>query len=95
MFKKSVLIGLLAGAVLQVSGTSAPAAVADPAFGRAAAAISGVTDVRWVCGPYTCAWIPNYRGRVVVYPHMRAWVRPPSPHCVYVRGPFGWFLRCP
>jgi hypothetical protein len=95
MFKKSILIGLLAGALLQVSASGASAAIADPSLGRAAAGISSVNGVRWVCGPYQCAWIPNYRGRVVVYPHMRTWKRPRSPHCIYVRGPFGWYLRCP
>jgi hypothetical protein len=95
MLKRSIFVGLLAGALLQGFSVGAHAIPANPSLGKAAAATSGVTDVRWVCGPYRCAWIPNYRGRVVVYPHMRAWVRPPSPHCYYHHGLFRWELICP
>jgi len=95
MISRSIFIGLLAGALLQGFSVNAHATGANPSLGGVAANISGVTDVRWVCGPYRCAWIPNYRGRVVVYPHMRGWVRPLSPHCYYERGPFGWHLYCP
>ena len=109
MLKRSIFLGLLAGALLQGFSVKAEAATrlhtanvlgvlkaAVSAHANVAANLSGVTDVRWVCGPYRCAWIPNYRGKVVVYPHMRVWVRPPSPHCYYERGFFGrWKLICP
>ncbi len=95
MLKRAIFFGLLAGALLSGLSVNAQAATANPSLGRTAANISDVTDVRWVCGPYRCAWIPNYRGRVVVYPHMRGWVRPRSPHCYYHRGLFRWELICP
>ncbi len=96
MLKRSIFLGLLAGALLQGFSVKADAATANPSLGNVAADLSGVTDVRWLCGPYRCAWIPNYRGKVVIYPHMRVWVRPPSPHCYYQRGFFGrWKLVCP
>jgi hypothetical protein len=95
MLKKLILVGLLAGALLPTFSDKAPAAVADPSLGRVATGISGITNVRWVCGTYRCAWIPRYRGQVVVYPHMRAWVPPPSPHCIYRHNLFGWWLSCP
>jgi hypothetical protein len=95
MLKRSIFLGLLAGALLAGFNVNAQAAVAAPSLGAAAAKHSRVTDVRWVCGPYQCAWIPKYRGRVVVYPHMRGWVAPPSPHCFYQRTVFGWQRICP
>ena len=95
MLKRSIFLGLLAGTLLAGFSINAQATVADPSLGIAAAKNSGVTDVRWLCGPYRCAWIPNYRGRVVVYPQMRGWVAPPSPHCIYERTIFGWRRICP
>ena len=74
MSKRAIFFGLLAGTLLSGLSVNAQAATGNPSLGRVAAAIADVTDVRWVCGPYRCAWIPNYRGRVVVYPHMRGWV---------------------
>jgi hypothetical protein len=95
MLSRSIFLGLLAGALLAGFNVNAQAAVANPSLGIAAAKTSGVTDVRWVCVPYRCAYIPKYRGRVVVYPHMRGWVAPPSPHCYYQRTVFGWTRICP
>jgi hypothetical protein len=95
MFRRSILLSLLAGALLAGFSVNANAATANPTLGIVAAKNSGITDVRWVCGPYRCAWIPKYRGKVVVYPHMRGWVAPRSPHCFYERGVFGWTLICP
>jgi hypothetical protein len=95
MLSRSIFLGLLAAAMLAGFSINAHAAVANPSLGTAAAKNSGVTDVRWICGPYRCAWIPKYRGRVVVYPHMRGWVAPPSPHCIYQRTVFGWQRICP
>jgi hypothetical protein len=95
MSKRSIFLGLLAGVLLAGASVNAEAAMVDPSLGKAAATMSDVTDVRWVCGPYRCAWIPRYRARVVVYPHMRGWVPPPSPHCIYEHTLFGWRLICP
>jgi hypothetical protein len=95
MLRRSIFLGLLAGALLAGFNIDAHAAVANPSLGAAATTMSGITEVRWVCGPYRCAWIPRYRGRVVVYPHMRGWVRPPSPHCFYRHDLWGWTLVCP
>jgi hypothetical protein len=96
MLKRSIFLGLCAAVFLQLASVKADAAIVHPSLGIAADKLSGLTDVRWVCGPYRCAWIPNYRGKVVVYPHMRGWVRPRSPHCYYARGIFGgWTLICP
>jgi len=95
MSKRSMLFGLLAGALLAGFSVNANAAMIDPSLGASAQTMSGVTDVRWVCGPYRCAYIPRYRGRVVVYPHMRGWKRPRSPHCYYENRVFTWVLVCP
>ena len=95
MLKRSTLLGLLAVTLLFGFNINAHAAAANPSLGGAAASLTGVTDVRWVCGPYKCAWIPNYAGPVVVYPHMRYWGAPPYPHCYYRRGLFGWRMSCP
>ena len=94
MLKRSVVCGLAAATLLLGVNVAAEAAVVGPSF--AAAPASAVTPVRWVCGPYRCAYIPNYAGPVVVYPRMRGWAPPPSPHCNYVRGRKGrWVLVCP
>ena len=95
MPKRSTIIGLLAASVLVSLSASAHAITANPSLEGIASKQAGLTDVRWICGPYRCAWVPGYRGRVVVYPHMRGWVAPPSPHCVYRHGVFGWWLHCP
>jgi hypothetical protein len=95
MLKRSIFLGSLAGVLLAVFSVNAHAAVANPSLAAAATTASDVTDVRWVCGPYRCAWIPRYRGRVVVYPHMRGWRPPSSPHCYYNHTLFGWTLVCP
>ena len=94
MIGRTFSLGLLALTVLLGIYTGAHAAAVKPPFGVAAKG-SGLIDVRWVCGPYRCAWIPAYRGPVVVYPHMRGWVRPPTPHCFYERRLFAWTLVCP
>ncbi len=95
MLKRSILFGLAAVALSVGMNAGAKAATANSSLGAAAAEMSTVTDVRWVCGPYRCAWIPQYPGPVVVRPYMRAWGPPPGPHCNYVRGPRGWALICP
>jgi hypothetical protein len=95
MIKRSSVLGLLAAAALLKLSANAHAIVANPSLGARSATPSDLTKVRWVCGPYRCAWIPRYRGPVVVYPHMRRWVPPPSPHCYYRRGLFRWQLICP
>ena len=95
MLKRSILFGLAAVALGVGMNAGAKAATANSSLGAAAAEMSTVTDVRWVCGPYRCAWIPNYAGPVVVYPHMRYWGPPPYPHCYYRRTLFGWKLTCP
>lgn len=94
MLKRSILMGLLAVTLVLGFNVNAHAA-ADPTLGTTATTMSGPTKVRWVCGPYKCAWIPNYAGPVVVYPHMRYWGAPPYPHCYYRRTLFGWKLTCP
>jgi hypothetical protein len=95
MLSRSVVLGVLAISLLFGFNEKASAIAANSSLATTARIAGGVTNVRWVCGPYRCAWIPNYRGRVVVYPHMRGWVRPPSPHCYYVQSFFGWRLVCP
>jgi hypothetical protein len=95
MLKRSILCGLTA-AMLFGLNAAADAAVGNPLLGVAMAKSPAITSVRWVCGPYRCAYVPNYAGRVVVHPYMRRWTPPPSPHCNYVRGPRGrWALVCP
>ena len=95
MQKRSTLCGLVAAVALLGLSANAHAIVADPVLGAAGAKVTSPTEVRWVCGPYRCAYIPRYRGPVVVYPYMRTWRRPPHPHCYYERGLFGWRLICP
>jgi hypothetical protein len=95
MLKRLILCGLTAAFMLGLN-VAAGAAVGNPSLGAAAGEVSTVTPVRWVCGPYRCAWIANYPGVVVVHPYMRPWGPPPSPHCNYVRGRHGrWVLVCP
>ena len=51
---------------IMVAGFSsgASAAVATPALGAAANGETAIaTKVKWVCGPYRCAWIQGWRGR--------------------------------
>ena len=60
------LSGLALAAVLGAGLATGPAS-AMPANGLAsaatqAAAINGVQDVRYVCGPYRCWWRPGYYG---------------------------------
>ena len=95
MLRRSILFGLAAAALIVGVKATAEAAVANPSLRATADEMSIVTDVRWVCGPYRCAYIPNYPGPVVVRPYMRPWGPPPGPHCNYVRGPRGWALICP
>jgi hypothetical protein len=95
MLKRSILCGLTAASLFGLTA-AADAAVGKLSFGAAAAGSTAITPVRWVCGPYRCAYIPNYAGPVVVHPYMRRWGPPPRPHCNYVRGPRGrWALVCP
>jgi hypothetical protein len=94
MLKRSVVCGLTAVILLLGINTGTEAAVVGPSSVTAPA--SAMTPIRWVCGRYRCAYIPNYTGVVVVRPYMRGWAPPPSPHCNYVRGRRGrWVLVCP
>jgi hypothetical protein len=96
MLKRSILCALAATALLVGAKTGAQAVVASPALGTAADVLASTEQVRWVCGPYRCAYLPGYAGPVVVRPYMRRWVPPPRPYCHYVRGPAGrWALVCP
>jgi hypothetical protein len=95
MLKRLILCGLTA-AILFGLNAVVDAAVGNLSLGAAMTKNPAVTPVRWVCGPYRCAYVPNYAGPVVVHPYMRRWAPPPSPHCNYVRGPRGrWALVCP
>jgi hypothetical protein len=97
MMKRSLLFALAAAAMAAGFSSGATAAVATPALGAVAnggAAIAA--KVKWVCGPYRCAWIQGWRGRRYVVPRMRAWGPPPHPLCYYHRGLFGaWVRVCP
>jgi hypothetical protein len=95
MLKHTMLCGLTAAFIFGLNLT-AGAAVGNPSLGKDAGEISTMNPVRWVCGAYRCAFVPNYTGVVVVHPYMRGWAPPPSPHCNYVRGRRGrWVLVCP
>jgi hypothetical protein len=95
MLRRSILCGLTAATILLGLQAAAEATVVAPSFGVTPTS-SAPIPVRWVCGPYRCAFIPNYAGPVVVHRYMRRWAPPPSPHCNYVRGPRGrWALVCP
>lgn len=95
MLRHSLIAGLAVAAISLGLGDRAEAAMANLSAKADVAPKSGVTDVRWVCGPYRCAYIQGYAGPVVVRPYMRGWGPPPSPHCHYVRGPYRWALVCP
>jgi hypothetical protein len=83
---------LMAG--MQMQAAAAP--LIPSGISNSVGDLSSLTEVRWVCGPRRCAWIPGYAGPVVVRPYMRPWVAPPRPYCHYVRGPRGrWALVCP
>lgn len=57
---KSILASGAIAATLGVAGAAqAMPAAGDPAAGLAAQS-SPVEQVRWVCGPYRCRWVPNY-----------------------------------
>jgi hypothetical protein len=96
MLGRAVLSGLIGATMLLGASVESGAVTADPALGSPVAQTSDITNVRWVCGPYRCAYVPGYVGPVVVRPYMRRWAPPPHPHCNYVRGPRGrWALVCP
>jgi hypothetical protein len=78
MLKRAVFCVLLSAIVMLGVRGEAGAAIADPGLGAVSTQMSGITTVRWVCGPYRCAYLPRYRGRVVVRPYMRRWRRPPN-----------------
>ena len=93
MQRRSIVFGLALATAFMGFAQVAQANVATTALGAAKAhQKSSLVDVRWVCGPRRCAWLPNYRGPVVVTP--RRWGPPPAPHCHYVRGPYRWVLVC-
>jgi hypothetical protein len=96
MLKRSILCALVSAALLVGAKTGAQAIVVSPVLGAVVDDLSSIAQVRWVCGPYRCAYLPGYVGPVVVRPYMRRWVPPPRPYCHYVRGPAGrWALVCP
>ena len=93
MHGRFVVFGLTLAIAFMGFAQIAQANVVTSALGAAKAhQKSSLVDVRWVCGPRRCAWLPNYRGPIVVAP--RRWRPPPSPHCHYVRGPYRWVLVC-
>ena len=94
MLKRLILCGAAAVALLAVP--KADAAAVNGSLGNVADELAATEQVRWVCGPYRCAYLPGYVGPVVVRPYMRAWVPPPRPYCHYVLRPAGrWVLVCP
>lgn len=96
MVNRCVFSGLSAVIIVIGMIAAARATVVNPSAMVTGEMSNTTTAVRWVCGPYRCAYIPGYAGAVVVRPYMRAWVPPPRPHCNYVRGPRGrWALVCP
>ena len=59
--KSLLTLGLIAGAI----ALGAPAAKAmplglDPAIATEADTALKAENVRWVCGPFACRWVPNY-----------------------------------
>lgn len=86
-------LGMLAAPAL--TGGAAQAAVATPALG-AAPTLAPVTEtVRWVCGPWRCAWRPNFRYWYVP-PYARAWGPPVAPGCFWRRNGWNnWVHICP
>jgi hypothetical protein len=95
MRRKSLLGGMAAAFVLAGLGGTALAAPTIAPPNGASSGSSATHDVRWVCGPRRCAYLPGYEGRVVERPYMRRWEAPPHPNCHYVRGPERWGLICP
>ena len=95
MVDRFVFSGVSAAIFAIGINAAAQATVVSPLAG-VTGKMSNTTAVRWVCGPYRCAYVPGYTGAVVVRPYMRDWLPPPRPHCNYVRGPRGrWALVCP
>ena len=95
MVNRCVFTGLSAVVIVIGMIAAARATVVNPSA-MVSGEMSNTKGVRWVCGPYRCAYIAGYTGAVVVRPYMRTWVPPPRPHCNYVRGPRGrWALVCP
>lgn len=97
MMKRSLLFALAAAAMAAGFSSGATAAVATPALGAVASGDAAIaTKIKWVCGPYRCAWIQGWRGTRYVVPRMRAWGPPPRPLCYYHKGLFGaWVRVCP
>ncbi|WP_051661060.1 hypothetical protein [Bosea sp. 117] len=84
-------------AAFSVGAGSAPAhaGAAMPALGSAVQPAPLTEEVRWICGPYRCAWRPNYRGVYVVPGYARYWGPPRRPGCYWTRGPAGrWVQVC-
>ncbi|MDQ0511264.1 hypothetical protein [Ancylobacter amanitiformis] len=97
--RKSLFAAALALAALGVTGmagTPAQAGVAGPVLGTALPAAAPLTEnVRWVCGPWRCAWRPNYTNWYVP-PYARAWGPPVRPDCFWRRNWGGaWVHVCP
>ncbi|MBB3770804.1 hypothetical protein FHS55_001399 [Angulomicrobium tetraedrale] len=97
--RKALFAAALAVATLGVTGmagSSAQAAVAGPALGTALPAAAPLTEnVRWVCGPWRCAWRPN-NTTWYVPPYARAWGPPVRPNCYWHRNWGGaWVHTCP
>ena len=97
MMKRSIVLGLAAAAFMLAPSLSASAGVASSALGGIANShtSSAATQVRWLCGPYACHYVPNYAGVVYAVPASRAWAPPPQPHCYYKKALFNWKLICP
>jgi hypothetical protein len=92
---QTILGGIAAAVLLAGLSLAAHAGPAGTMASGVQAGGSAIQNVRWVCGPRRCAYLPGYEGRVVVHPYMRGWDRPPHPNCHYVRGAERWALRCP
>lgn len=70
-----------------------PAAVA--ALDVVAPSVPLAENVRWVCGPWRCAWRPNWNYWYVP-PYARAWGPPVNPGCYWRRTwGGGWVHVCP
>lgn len=103
---RKIMLGatLALGTLAALGAGKAEAGVAMPAvtMPAAVAAIDVVApsvplaeNVRWVCGPWRCAWRPNWNYWYVP-PYARGWGPPVRPGCFWRRGwGGGWVHVCP